>query len=236
MRVPRTLCLLAVLLLLVAPSAPAQADCTGTSAAVSISSASFDCSLDDVNGNGSWSVSGADGVYIEYLVDGTLYQVETRYGVSGTWTFADDASLSDGFHTLVVNAYPLLDNGSGQTICLQHGDSDSRGFWVDCVPDPLDVVINECSWSCDFKAICYGTCSGAASGGTPSYTFMWGSQDPTGSINWQATSGPSIRGSVTSPTLSCRAGYAGIYDTIVLKVEDSTGAQDTATYSCGNTM
>lgn len=238
MYVNRGLFFLTVALLLAAVPAAGQilwdqGNCTDTSATVAIGSVSYDCSLGRITASGTWSVTSAVGIHLEYSIDGVLYQSETRYGSNGTWSFVDDVVLSDASHTFRIDGYPVVDDGSVETTCWQHGTNVSQGFSVACV---LSAWINECSWSCSSKNLCYGTCPGAVSGGTAPYYYTWGVEDPEGNVDWEPRQGPTFKTVTESPQLNCRAGYAGIYDVIVLKAEDSSG-QAVMTYAaCGVNM
>lgn len=232
----RPLGVFAVLLLLGTATASAQTfgafgTCTGTSASVAISSVDYTCSTAEVDASGTWSVTNADGVRLDYFIDSTLYQSETRYGTSGSWSFGDTASLS-GSHSFRVDAYPVVTSGGVETTCLQHGTYDTESFGG--CPLPLVATITGCTWNQDpVKAICYPDCTGSASGGTSPYSYTWGVQDSYGT-DWEPTTGPTIRTTNRSPSgMSCRCGYAGIWDTVVFEVEDADSSVDTDSILCG---
>lgn len=199
----------------------AQGLCAGTSSNVSISSVSHDSCGNVVSADGSWDVSGgASGVQLDYYIDSTLYQSETKTGVTwGNWGFDDNFS-STGSHTFLVYAYPIVDNGSGYTTCLQHGSSASRAFTVSAAGAPT-ATIDVCLWNCDFfSGDCTGTCSGSATGGCPGYTPYW----DTGS-------GFSL-GTYMSRSISCNFLTTNFH--VRFKVKDQNGNfSNIAEWPCG---
>ena len=130
-------------------------NCTGTTANVTISSASGNAA-GEIDANGSWSVGGgADGIYIKYYVDDTLYQSEHKSGTSGSWSFSDDG-FSSGNHTFKITGYAK----DGSTICWTHYDTETRTVNVPAA----SATITSCSWS-GFNPS-QGTCTGTTSSGT----------------------------------------------------------------------
>lgn len=236
MRVTSGLCVFVVLVVLAASPAGAQVfwemgNCTGASATVGISTASYSCKLDTVSASGTWSAANAAGIHLDYYLDGVLYQSEYRAGSSGTWSFIEAVTLFEGVHTLRVDGFPVVSSGGVDTTCWQQGATASQGFSVNCLPD---ASIGVCSWNCDdLKHLCSGTCPGSVSGGTPLFLYTWGVGDPNGFVSWGSTTGPTPKRFNNSPTLSCRDGYAGVYDKILFKVQDSEGHTDTAIVRCG---
>lgn len=236
MRSVRLFCTLAVLVLLLAETASAQTfseqgNCSGASASASISTFSYNCYQEEVTAGGTWS-SNAGAIYIKYYVDNILYQTETRFGSSGTWYFLDDISLSQTTHTLRIDFYPVDTSGGSNTTCLQDGGSDSDSISVGVCP--LIATITDCIWNQDpVKAICYPDCTGTASGGTPPYSYTW-CVDEGGVLDCEPTTGPTYSTTNDSPSgMSCRCGYAGIWDTVVFEVEDDDSSVDTDSILCG---
>lgn len=205
----------------------AQADCSNTSASVSIASpgAVHSCSTDTVSADGSWSVANADGVELTYYIEGTLYQRETKTGSSGSWDFTDSFSASDGWYTFKVQACPTLDDGGTSTVCLQHCATASDDFEVDC--STLEVSITGCLWDCDFMTNeCTGTCDAEAQNGASPYDHTW-CVDTDGNLVCESTQ-TSFSSSFTSPTLECDVG-----DPVLLDVEDDNGDVASDDWTCG---
>lgn len=241
MRSVRLFCTLAVLVLLLPDTASAQTfseqgNCSGASASASISTFSYNCYQEEVTAGGPWS-SNAGAIYIEYYVDNTLYQSETRFGSSGTWYFLDDISLSQTTHTLRIDFYPVDTSGDSNTTCLQDGGSDSDSISVGSCP--LIGAIDGCTWNEDpVKAICYPDCTGHSGGGTSPFFYTWGIQDAYGT-DWESPTGPTTSrtdDSPSGPSFNCRCGYAGYYDTVVFKVEDDDSTVVTDTLTCGGEL
>lgn len=204
--------LLALALLVAAAGgahAAAQAICTGTSATVSISSVSWSNNV--VSAYGTWSVTNAEAGYIEYYIDGTLYQSELKIGTSGSWTFGDSYSQC-GSHTLTVYVYPAVYNGSGYTICWTHGTSTSAGFTVTCAP--------HASMSCTDIGYPVVECTGTASGGSGPYTGWWKVDNGNWYQDYPYTSsyGP------WSQQYVCKW-RQGVSFTVYFKVRDSAGLE-----------
>ncbi|HYO54812.1 hypothetical protein, partial [Archangium sp.] len=99
--------------LLEEPLGTQQAElCSGLSVtALAISGAST--YQGEMAASGSWTVSpGANAVRLEYYVDDTLYTVEERVGVSGTWSFSTTGVVC-GPRNLVVKAWPMVVDSAG---------------------------------------------------------------------------------------------------------------------------
>lgn len=100
--------------------------CTGTGASVSISALTWSAGI--LEADGSWSVSGgADGVWLEYAVDGSPIQAENRSGTSGSWDMSDNYNTA-GTHTFRAKACPTITNGGVTTVCLSHCSTAQTTF------------------------------------------------------------------------------------------------------------
>ena len=202
----------------------AQAECSNTSATVTINSVEHSCP-DQLDADGSWTVSNADGVQLNYFVDEELYQEEDLLGSSGSWIFGDIFDGSNGTYEFTVNACPRVWNGTGYTVCNQHCATDTQSFTVGSSPA---ASITGCFWDCDFNTNdCTGTCEGTATGGESPYRARWGVQGSF-KILWEPWSGYQTP-PFNSPELSCTVG-----DDVYLEVEDSCGSRDrSGSWPCG---
>lgn len=222
---------LAGLVLVAAPSHTAdlfaQADCSNTGASVSIASpgAVHSCSSDTVSADGSWSITNADGVQLTYSIESSDYQEESKTGSWGSWDFTDTFAPNNGWYTFAVEACPRVWNGSGYTVCLQHCDTASDAFEVDC--GAFTATITECFFDCDFMSNeCTGACDAEVENGDSPYDHTW-CVETGGSLiceNTQSTSSTSF----TSPSLECEVG-----DPVLLDVEDDNGAVASDDWTCG---
>ena len=86
----------------------------------------------ELAGSGSWAVSsGANGIRLEYYLDGVLLSVEERLGTSGTWYFSGE--MTCGTHTFQVRGYPMVvDSGGTRTTCYSGSKSVSQSVTETC--------------------------------------------------------------------------------------------------------
>jgi hypothetical protein len=160
-------------LLLALPALPARAadSCAGKQAAVQVVDAAFADGV--LKAHGTWQVTGANAILLEYRIDQDRLQGEVRTGTSGTWEMTLPFQLCD-MHTLRVYVYPAVQESNRLVHCLDNGTSQPRRFQVSCGPK---AQIVSCQWDCEDEAggrRCTGTCTGEASGGRPPYLPFWG--------------------------------------------------------------
>jgi hypothetical protein len=100
-------------------------------------------------GGGSWAVAWpANGVRLEYQVDGVLQSSEERLGASGGWSFSLSGA-SCYAHNLVVKAYPMVVDSSGtRTTC-----------WTSSSKSVAYAVADVCKRAC----VCTGSACGNGS-------------------------------------------------------------------------
>lgn len=222
----RTTLAIIAALLLIAPASVFAGDCSSSSASVSITSGPNHSCPSSLTSGGTWSVSNGAGVVLKYYVGSTPIQEEMRFGSSGSWSLSDTWDDDDGSYTLNVDVFPLVDNGSGYTTCLQNGSSDDGLFSVSC-PTPPSVTIDSCSWSCSGfgpSGSCTGTCTASISGGTPNFGVDWRVNSTFD--HSQSTSGSTI----TSQTITCSPAF----DQVKVQVTDANSlSSNTASWPCG---
>jgi hypothetical protein len=128
-----------------------------------------------IDGKGTWTAEGAEGVLVEYRIDSDRMQSETRMGKSGSWDFArmQPKDPTCGRHTLVVFAFPSVKADKRQLHCLNKASSKPRVFEVSCTPL---VEIADCQWECGGtdSPQCTGICTASARRGRLGYIPFWG--------------------------------------------------------------
>lgn len=166
-------CLLVTLMLPAAAGADDQDPrCAGAKTKVAVSGSSVQGWT--VKGEGTWEVTGADGVLLEYRIDMDRYQAEMRTGAKGPWTVTQFFPYQEcRKHTLRVYVFPAFRDGDRLFACLEHGSSAPKPFEFNC--DPL-AKIDSCAWQCSDDE-CTGTCTASASSGIPDYQAWWGLND-----------------------------------------------------------
>ncbi|AKJ06039.1 hypothetical protein ATI61_110217 [Archangium gephyra] len=117
-------------------------------------------------GAGQWAVStGANGVRMEFSVDGVLRSSTEYLGTSGTWNFSA-GSMGCGNHLLEVKAFPMVvDSAGNRTTCYDFPMTDERGFSQYCNPTT--------SLSCTRVSTYSVKCTGSVSLGTGTHTAYW---------------------------------------------------------------
>jgi hypothetical protein len=115
-------------------------------------------------GNGGWAVSaGANAVYLEYRVDGSLRSYEVRTGSSGTW-YLSSSGIACGAHSVEVKAFPMvIDSANNQTTCTEAPRSFTQSVTQACPTATL---------SCTRPSNTVN-CTGTGSAGTGGYTAFW---------------------------------------------------------------
>jgi hypothetical protein len=86
----------------------------------------------ELAGSGSWAVSpGANGIRLEYYLDGVLVSAEEHLGTSGTWYFSGE--MTCGTHTFQVKSFPMVvaSNG-GRSYCYSAVRSLSQSVTETC--------------------------------------------------------------------------------------------------------
>lgn len=173
---------------------------------------------------GSWTVSSANGVRLEFLVDGQTQAVSERPSASGTWNHSSQG-LACGAHTLQVRAWPMvIDSAGNRTTCMAQGPRIlSQSFNQDC-PSASVRCLHTSRWQV--------TCTGSAGGGTGTLTPVWQQQYRLPSQwDWNVNL-PWYEGNWTH-VMSCEAPlYASLDDAQVqvqFKVRDSTGMESVVT-------
>ncbi len=132
--------------------------CDGTWASVS-GSGYPGCNDYVVSWSGSWSVGGgANGAYLQYFVNGVLYQTESKSGTSGSWSFSDDVSCND--YVVSVDIYPKV----GGTVCWTHGDSIDD-FFEGCSDTDVSLTCHDVGN--------YVKAYGSYTGSSGPYTSQW---------------------------------------------------------------
>jgi hypothetical protein len=117
-------------------------------------------------GSGSWAVStGANGVRMEYYVDGALRSATEYLGTSGGWNFSAGGTTCGG-HNLVVKAFPMVVDSAGtRTTCYDYPQSASAPFSQYCNP----TTTLSCTRSSTYQV----KCTGSVSLGTGTHTAYW---------------------------------------------------------------
>ncbi len=119
-------------------------------------------------GAGSYSVDGgANGVRLEYYVDGVQKYYEERQGVSSTWNYSW-AGVSCGQHSFQVKAIPMILGSDGtRATCSSISQWSSVYYPSEPCPNPRTT------FSCTRTSTTQVKCTGGASGGSGTYTPMW---------------------------------------------------------------
>ncbi|WNG58811.1 hypothetical protein F0U59_31820 [Archangium gephyra] len=172
---------------------------------------------------GNWAVSTfANGVRLEYYVDGQRQAWSEMASPTGTWNHSS-SNIACGTHTLEVRAWPMvIDSNGNRTTCMAQG---------------ARVVSTSFSQACPSASMqCYRnnnqqvTCTGYASGGTGSHTPVWQQVNRFNHIPEPYVSMPWYEG-YWSHVFYCEAPmYASMEDAqvqIQFRVEDSTGMGST---------
>jgi hypothetical protein len=122
----------------------------------------------ELAGAGDWSVSTfANGVFLEFYVDGQTPSTTERLGSSGSWSYSR-TGVACGPRTFEVRAYPMVVASDGtKTICRENYSyrSVTRIVTEPCPPTA--------SISCSRISTTTLRCTGSASGGSGSYTPYW---------------------------------------------------------------
>ncbi|REG35942.1 hypothetical protein ATI61_102316 [Archangium gephyra] len=98
---------------------PATADCGGA-AVFSVNTSGSGVDWQKMNAQGSWVVTGANGVHLEYLLDNVLQAADstTTPGTQGAWSFpTSNLSCRSTPYTLQVCATPKIRSEQGETLC-----------------------------------------------------------------------------------------------------------------------
>lgn len=107
------------------PGIQQAALCSGTSVSA-LSLYGISTYQGEMAGNGGWVVSGgANAVWLDYFVDGSIYVSEVRTGASGTWYFSH-GGIACGPHLFEVKAYPaVIDSNGNHTYCKMSGSQSA---------------------------------------------------------------------------------------------------------------
>ncbi|HYO72166.1 MAG TPA: hypothetical protein VEU33_39445 [Archangium sp.] len=120
----------------------------------------------ELAGAGTYAVSPfANGVSLEFSVDGQTPSSTERLGSSGTWSYSR-TGVACGPRTFEVRAYPMVVASDGtKTVCRESYKSVTRIVTEPCPPTA--------SVSCSRLSTTTLRCTGSASGGSGSYTPYW---------------------------------------------------------------
>ncbi|WPB80883.1 hypothetical protein KYC5002_17320 [Archangium violaceum] len=98
---------------------PPTADCGG-SAVGHVNTAGSSVNWQKMNAQGTWTVTGANGVYLEYLLDNVPQAADSTMtpGTQGSWSFPlSNLSCRSTPYNLQVCATPKIRSEQGETIC-----------------------------------------------------------------------------------------------------------------------
>ncbi|MET0401462.1 MAG: hypothetical protein ABW123_03625 [Cystobacter sp.] len=76
----------------------------------------------EMAGGGTWSIlAPANGIHLEYFLDGVLQSVDERPGMAGDWYFSQKP-VACGSRNFLVKAYPMvIDSAGNRTVCMTSG-------------------------------------------------------------------------------------------------------------------
>jgi hypothetical protein len=85
----------------------------------------------ELAGSGSWAVSSlANGIRLEYTLDGVAYAAEEQEGRSGSWYVSREGVACGVLHSVQVKAFPMIIDSAGRRItCLDVAGSKSVAKW-----------------------------------------------------------------------------------------------------------
>lgn len=130
----------------------------------------------DLAGAGTWAVStGANGVTVEYYVDGVKHDSDEYRGTSGNWYFSR-AGQTCGSHMFQVRAWPMVFASDGTaSSCSSNPRAANKGFSEACT----NSCQNKCGSTsgtgcyCDPSCVNFGDCC-------PDYQTWCGRSCPDG--------------------------------------------------------
>ena len=208
--------------------------CSGASVS-SLTISSFGSYGGEASGGGTWSVtSPANGIHLEYYIDGVKrgeQDIQGNSGRAGNWSFTYRPVSCGQSHSLMLKAYPLSFLSTSIDRCETSGPSSASATFSEACPTS--------TLSCTRTSSTEVSCTGSGDGGTGGpYTGQWQRTEKnhtTGSV-YQS-------GWYTAPlssTFYCPQGIAILYPTnseltLEFKARDVNGLESNAlsqTYSC----